>query len=410
MSTPSLVLDYARTKALLGIETFSRNSPATYVGPDGKYRWVPSNAPRFTHDPYTGASLGLLIEEPRTNYALHSTDFTKAAWTKTGCIVLGEVGASPLYGARAGLMVEDTSNGQHGVDQPLSGITDNDIITASVFFKPAGRTRCQLAVLRKDGSYATADFECVGAGTVLSSANALSTAITRRADGYYRLEITVSVLSGAAPVTSYVRLTSASGLSYTGDGVSGGYVWGAQVEVGAEASSPIITAGSAVTRSEDLCAITGSNFSSWYNASEGTFFVDAKTTRRYGYGYEKWPCMLAVSVGWFDDDIRLLYRVLSSYTDVEVTIDAGGVKQMQIMSGQHETTTKWAVAYKTNDCALAGRGALIGADTSVTLPTVNMIAIGTPQAGGLHHLNGPIKQIIYWPVRLTNNYAQALTQ
>lgn len=46
MSTPSLVLDYARTKALLGIETFSRNRPATYVGPDGKYRLAPRNAHR----------------------------------------------------------------------------------------------------------------------------------------------------------------------------------------------------------------------------------------------------------------------------------------------------------------------------------------------------------------------------
>jgi hypothetical protein len=55
------------------------------------------------------------------------------------------------------------------------------------------------------------------------------------------------------------------------------YAWGAQVEAGAFATSYIPTVASQVTRSADSAVMTGTNFSSWYNASEGTFYCEAAT-------------------------------------------------------------------------------------------------------------------------------------
>ena len=52
------------------------------------------------------------------------------------------------------------------------------------------------------------------------------------------------------------------------------YVWGAQIEEGSFATSYIPTASSSVTRAADVAEITGTNFSSFYNQSEGTVFAE----------------------------------------------------------------------------------------------------------------------------------------
>jgi hypothetical protein len=56
-----------------------------------------------------------------------------------------------------------------------------------------------------------------------------------------------------------------------------GTVQYAQLEAGGFATSFIPTAGAAVTRAPDVAQITGTNFSSWYNQTEGTLFADAST-------------------------------------------------------------------------------------------------------------------------------------
>ena len=69
---PSLNLNFANSRALDGRITFIRNCTATYVGANGLIQTAQRNAPRFDHDPITHESLGLLIEESRTNSQTNS--------------------------------------------------------------------------------------------------------------------------------------------------------------------------------------------------------------------------------------------------------------------------------------------------------------------------------------------------
>ena len=64
---PTLDLNFARVKALDSRITFARSSGGSYVGADGFIKYAGVNEARFDHDPVTGESLGLLVEEPRTN-------------------------------------------------------------------------------------------------------------------------------------------------------------------------------------------------------------------------------------------------------------------------------------------------------------------------------------------------------
>ncbi|NBS70550.1 hypothetical protein EBT31_16795, partial [bacterium] len=64
---------------------------------------VINSAPRFDHNPTTGESLGLLVEEARTNSLLYSEQFDNAYWTKTSATVVANAIAAPngtLTGAK----------------------------------------------------------------------------------------------------------------------------------------------------------------------------------------------------------------------------------------------------------------------------------------------------------------------
>ena len=70
---PSLNLNFDRSRALDPRISFGRTHDsgvvaATYIGRDGQVKRARANEPRFEHDYDTGESLGLLIEEERTNF------------------------------------------------------------------------------------------------------------------------------------------------------------------------------------------------------------------------------------------------------------------------------------------------------------------------------------------------------
>ena len=62
---PSLDLDFANSKRLDPRITFTRGSTATYVDAEGVIQSAANNEARFNHNPVTGESLGLLVEESR---------------------------------------------------------------------------------------------------------------------------------------------------------------------------------------------------------------------------------------------------------------------------------------------------------------------------------------------------------
>jgi hypothetical protein len=66
-SVPSLDLNFAKLKRLDPRVTFTRASTGTYVGADGLIKTAGNGVARFDHSA-TGESLGLLLEEARTNY------------------------------------------------------------------------------------------------------------------------------------------------------------------------------------------------------------------------------------------------------------------------------------------------------------------------------------------------------
>ena len=118
--TPSLDLRFAATKALNdyvsgnNLITFTRASSGTFVDSAGVLQTAATDVPRFDHNPTTGESLGLLVEEQRSNLLLNSGTLSTQSvavtavahtlsFTGTGTITLtGTSTAGPLVGTGTG--------------------------------------------------------------------------------------------------------------------------------------------------------------------------------------------------------------------------------------------------------------------------------------------------------------------
>jgi len=268
---PTLDQRFAKDKALVdkisgnNLITFSRASSGTYVDSDGLIKTAVADAPRFDHDPVTGESLGLLIEEERTNLAKYSepddrsTNNVSGEWRFANLdpnTEITKVEGPDGVSNSASEMQLATGNSYDAYLHQVP-VTSGASYTFSAWIKLGTATNFALHV--ND----TTDYDSVPDGRYSFDVNdglntntfvKVSHKFTAPSNG--KVNVHIGRHGGTAPAQQTQGTVT---------------VWGCQVELGAFSSSTIITSGSTVTRSPDLATIEGTNFSSWYNQSEGTF-------------------------------------------------------------------------------------------------------------------------------------------
>jgi hypothetical protein len=339
-----------------------------------------------------------LIETARTNLLTYSAEFDNAGWTKTNSTITANATTAPdgtLTGdkhvpnlaANLGTGSSDTR-----VQQSPSA-TSGTNYTFSIYAKAGEFDRIEFALLATPSVSAVFSLT---SGTVVSGTGA---SITPAGNGWYRCTLTVT--AGATGALA-VRWTAQSSLVSTGDGTSGIFVWGAQFEASGFASSYIPTVAATVTRATDQAVMTGANFSNWFNASEGTFVATATTmSTASGRG------VYAASDG--TNSNRIYLSVVTP--NLSNLIVAAGSTQADIVPAttiSDNTVFKDAFAYRQDDVNAATDGVLGTADTSATLPVVNQLRLGARGDGNIR-LDGHLRNITYYPTRLTDAQLQALS-
>jgi hypothetical protein len=355
-----------------------------------------SGVARFEHNPTTFESLGLLIEEQRTNLLLRSDDYANATWGKTNATIDSNTVVAPDGTLTGDKLVEDTTNGLHYAAQVAT--VANVSNSFSVYLKAAGRN---FAAIECTGQFVY--FDLVN-GTVGLQTNATGS-IQSVGNGWFRCTMISTPSAGARSFIVYPSTTAAAGgVSYAGDGYSGIFIWGAQLEAGAFPTSYIQTVASQVTRAADAASMTGANFSSWYNQAEGTLYAD--------WG----PCSGPAATG--GSSIVVLTSTVG-VNDIEIDAFSSAVRGFivtnSVTQGLLSDTgvngfngAKGSLAYKINDFALSVNGRTALTDTSAVMPTVNQMLIGAYGSNpGI--LNGTIRKIAYYPIRCTNAQLQGLT-
>lgn len=400
---PKLALDFT-TAVLDARVTFTRttgaSNPATYVGSNGYITAATNNQPRFDYDPVTLVCKGLLIEESRANVQINSNDFN--SWAKSNVsVVLDATEVSP-DGTNNANKITLTSTSGNVTTNPSVTLTATSY-TSSVYAKK-GNTDYIVVRLRQTGVTDVALVRFNLANGTVASTTAGSGAITAVGNGWYRC--TVTGTAAAANHTTIIYPNNTSGQA------SGEYVfcYGAQLEAGAFATSYIPTTSAALTRNADVATMTGTNFSDWFNASEGTFACSFdKLGITSGESHGLW------SIGNSSNTNNAVY-VNAAYNGTYRT-RLFGYNSTTLDVDVYPTTTYSAntpvatcFAYKANSYAGAVNAGTVATDTVGNVPSVVNMVLGALPSSTSSYLNGHIKTLNYYQQRLTNAEIQAFSK
>jgi hypothetical protein len=388
--------------------------PVTYQTTAGPYVATTTAAyygPRFDYDPVTLAPKGILIEEQRVNLLLRSEEFDNASWTKLRATVTANATTSPDGTADAEKLVEDTTASDTHFVLQLTAVSSSTSYTYSVFLKAAERTRA--ALVDGGGSSSTGVFD-LSNGTVVS-ASGCTAAITNFGNGWYRCTITFT--TGGAQTMANCRVflvDTGTNITYTGNGTSGLFLWGAQLEAGAFPTSYIPTVASQVTRSADNASMTGTNFSSWYNQPQGTFVASYSRIQTT----DAFAILLEVKPTSNNTNDRINISVQST-ADPRVQVFIEGTSKLDTGTTFGPVAlgavVNIGVAYQSGNIAAVRNGSTpITSASTFTTPSYTNMQIGGTDNGifgpvANSPLNGHIRQIAFYNTRLSNATLVSLT-
>lgn len=391
-SGPSLELNFL-TGTLDPRVTFSRTTTATFVGSNGLIQTAAINAARFDYDPVTLQPRGILIEDQKVNLLLQSENFA-TTWASVGATITTNTTVAP-DGATTGDTIAASTTGSY-VSQAVV-YTGNSDKPYSVFVKAGTSTVTRLVLRDTTTSVNRGGVNLTWTAGVPAGVATEGTlqGIDAYPNGWYRVRmLAVGVVA-----------TNVNQFRFSPDtvvGTNNTIFWGAQTENGTISSSYIPTAASQVTRAADIATMTGTNFSSWYNAAESSMlavfssFVLSPPSSVYaisnGTSGNRWQTVIT------SGPLAISHSL--NATTLQATINVGTYAP--------NTIFKSAFGVKLNSVQAAVNGVLGTEDTLANMPTVDRINIGSAQTNNLQ-LIGHIRSLTYYPTRLTNAELQALS-
>jgi hypothetical protein len=409
---PSLDLRFADNKSLTDavtgalLVTFTRASSGTFVDSAGVLQTAATDVPRFDHNPTTGESLGLLVEEQRTNSIRNNTGVGAVAGTP-GTLPTNWTGNAATDLTRE-IVGTGTENGISYIDLKYTG-TVSASRTQFLFFEPSN------GISASNGqSWTGSAWVKIVAGSLANITSVAIQADTRDASLVYVSTPFVAAFTPTSAFTRYSGTGSATGatinwiqpfLLFT-TASSGAIditlrIGLPQLEQGAFATSPIPTTTAAVTRSADVASITGSAFSGFYNQNQITVYAE---TRQIGdiLGFA-----FALSDGTDNNRIAQFRNTITFAS--RHTVAGSGFNPGSITISSSQTLARSAIASIAGSSGAAVNGVLATPSTPVAMPAVDrlQIALGAP---GATQLNGTLRRLCCWGQRLPDSTLQQLTQ
>ena len=384
----------------------------TRVNKEGLIEVVENDRPRID---YLDSEDGVfLLENASTNLVTYSEAFDNSSWTKSEVSVNPNNVISPNGTLNADAIIESTtSNAYHRVlpTTPISG-TGGTNYSCSVYVKKKGDTRHIYWFIQKgaDAFYVHIDMTnyVVGDSNSSGSGNLVDASITPVGNDWYRISVSgvVSSISGDYYNQIYLNKQLGSGFTptqYTGDGTSGLYLWGWQLEQNSVASSYIPTQGTIQTRLAETA--NGSGNSEVFNDSEGVLFAELNIDANDGNFR-----FLSISDGTSTNAVWLYYR--SDANQINFRVIVGGVSSFdQIYTINNATlNTKLLLKYKENDFSAWVNGFEVLTDNSgITFSgnVLNELEFNRPD--GINNFYGKTKEIGYYNTILTDIELETLT-
>jgi hypothetical protein len=440
---PTLNLNFIGTPQLDARIAFNRSSGATYVGKDGLIKYADVNVPRFDFSPTNvGQSLGLLIEEQRTNYSYLGSDVGNPTYWGLQVGVSGSANfvrnytTAPDGSNNATFLYHTTSTTSYKNFNQGVAISTGQSYTFSIWVKNAGEP--SIGITHFDGytglnSYYTSYYWATDSFDTPTIIGFTETSIalpsrTIYPNGWIRIQYTTAWLSGPARTISFKwELSGASAAAGRGF-----YLWGSQVENCAYgntssnyATSYIPTPGTySVTRGNDNAYIFGNSFNQFFNKERGTMYAEFDTLYNtngnlQGNNPGVWALWDTATGGYngyalriinnsntvpFQIGSRLGSNFYAAGTYPNNYIVAG---QIYKVSGSYYSDPTYRGLLSSNQ---NGQASQIGSEGNYGLMKFNNLQIGMQNVGGNPtYLNGHVRRLIYYPTVLTDTQLQYLT-
>ena len=414
---PSLDLAFALDKTLTARKgptpAFTRSSTGTFVGSNGLIQSAAINVPRFDHDPATGVCKGLLIEDTRTNLVPRSSNFPAGSWAINAGRLTWALDATGPDGLLSATTLTTT------------GIAGGAFIVSSANIA-SGTTYTQFAILKAgsagfgaissyDGvldygamfNLATGVF--VGYRTGAGTGAPISNNIESLGNGWWKVSMTYLATGTSSSFAAQILVSETGNLNFATTQSAGKTMiaFAYQLEVGAFPTSYIPTTVGTAIRGADVCSIIETNFSSFYNQSEGTLFAECQVPSANQYAG-----IAVIGATSFNHNIALFKSDSTGGTLGDRFVPY--VTQGGVLVALHDFGTgtgnglmKVAASVALNNMIFARNGTISPADLTAAMPTPNRLTIGARADG--NYINGHIARIQYFRKRLSNAKLQTLT-
>jgi len=334
-----------------------------------------------------------LFEPQSTNLVTYSEDISNAYWTKLGSSTTSGF-TSPSGVGNAYKLVENTSNGLHWMYSGGITVTNATKYNVSVFAKKGERNSIRIA--EKSGiavivNLESKDFDTIGAGVINSN-------ITELVDDWVRIDYSFQTTSTSEEV--YIYAADNGNISYQGNGSSGIYVWGVQLEALSYTTSYIPTNGATSTRLQDLANNSGN--STLINSTEGVLYAEIAALANDGTFRE-----ISLNDGTTTNVVEIRYTNINNAFEFIVR----NANTVQVASSFTLTDAtqfnKIAFSYKTDDYKMYVNGVEVASDTSGTMPSgLNKLSFNW---GGFNPFFGNTKALAVWKEALTDTELELLT-
>jgi hypothetical protein len=355
------------------------------------------NVPRIDYT--NGSCPSILVEPQRTNLITYSEDFTNVSWVKADTNVTSNAIVAPDGNTTADYLIPNTTYTLHTASKFSLATAGNN--TFSIFAKQGGYKNI----------FVWFDVHSGGIGinldtlNVFRNENLVSYKVTPYSNGWVNISITANILVTSNP-TIYICDNSATPSAFfSGNGTSGVYFWGGQLEAASYPTSYIPTVASSVTRNADFISKTG--ISSLINSQEGVLFLNSSalennTTARF--------IELNDNTGGISNNIYFRYEPFSNV--IAYTVFSGGALQCNIsysLSSQKDYN-KMAFVWALNRFEIWVNGAKVVEDTSGVVPVSSSIdKLMFSQRNGTENYEGNLKTLAIWKTALTNAELATLT-
>ena len=240
----------------------------------------------------TSGSRPLLCRTPfsgRRNVLTYSEQFDNPAWTKVRSSISANATTAPDGTATADKLIEDsTASNSHDIRTASLSVVNGQQYTYTIYAKASERTWIGVYVGFSSAATVTFfDLQNTATGTVSSNATA---SISDVGNGWKRCQITVTANTTSGTIFTYLANAN-GGETYTGDGTSGVFIWGAQLEVGSSATNlqkvvtttDVTEAGKAdcwgllADGVDDFLQTPSISFNTWTQATRRNLLVDTES-------------------------------------------------------------------------------------------------------------------------------------